>query len=97
MKFKRKFPVSLLKKIVFIVLKEYGNTRISWIFNLNHNLIEIKLLPLKIENMKNELVSFFKDKQRSFSQCNGLITLKRKLFIRQQSHTLSSNYNGHIT
>lgn len=49
MKFKRKFPVSLLKKIVFIVLKEYGHTRISWIFNLNHNLIKIKILPLKIE------------------------------------------------
>lgn len=66
MKFKRKFPVSLLKKIVFIVLKEYGNTRISWIFNLNHNLIEIKLLPLKIENMKNELVSFLKINNAAF-------------------------------
>lgn len=66
MKFKRKFPVSLLKKIVFIVLKEYGHTRISWIFNLNHNLIEIKLLPLKIENMKNELVSFLKINNAAF-------------------------------
>lgn len=66
MKFKRKFPVSLLKKIVFIVLKEYGNTRISLIFNLNHNLIEIKLLPLKIENMKNELVSFLKINNAAF-------------------------------
>lgn len=66
MKFKRKFPVSLLKKIVFIVLKEYGQTRISWIFNLNHNLIEIKILPLKIENMKNELVSFLKINNAAF-------------------------------
>lgn len=66
MKFKRKFPVSLLKKIVFIVLKEYGHTRISWIFNLNHNLVEIKLLPLKIENMKNELVSFLKINNAAF-------------------------------
>lgn len=66
MKFKRKFPVSLLKKNVFIVLKEYGHTRISWIFNLNHNLIEIKLLPLKIENMKNELVSFLKINNAAF-------------------------------
>lgn len=66
MKFKRKFPVSLLKNIVFIVLKEYGHTRISWIFNLNHNLIEIKLLPLKIENMKNELVSFLKINNAAF-------------------------------
>lgn len=64
MKFKRKFPVSLLKKIVFIVLKEYGHTRISWIFNLNHNLIEIKILPLKI--MKNELVSFLKINNAAF-------------------------------
>lgn len=66
MKFKRKFPVSLLKKIVFIVLKEYGHTRISWIFNLNHNLIEIKILPLKIENMKNDLVSFLKINNAAF-------------------------------
>lgn len=66
MKFKRKFPVSLFKKVVFIVLKEYGHTRISWIFNLNHNLIEIKLLPLKIENMKNELVSFLKINNAAF-------------------------------
>lgn len=66
MKFKRKFPVSLLKKIVVIVLKEYGHTRISWIFNLNHNLIEIKILPLKIENMKNELVSFLKINNAAF-------------------------------
>lgn len=66
MKFKRKFPVSLLKKIVFIVLKEYGHTRISWIFNLNHNLIKIKILPLKIENMKNELVSFLKINNAAF-------------------------------
>lgn len=66
MEFKRKFPVSLLKKIVFIVLKEYGHTRISWIFNLNHNLIEIKILPLKIENMKNELVSFLKINNAAF-------------------------------
>lgn len=66
MKFKRKYPVSLLKKIVFIVLKEYGHTRISWIFNLNHNLVEIKLLPLKIENMKNELVSFLKINNAAF-------------------------------
>lgn len=66
MKFKRKFPVSLLKKIVFIVLKEYGHTRISWIFNLNHNLIEIKILLLKIENMKNELVSFLKINNAAF-------------------------------
>lgn len=66
MKFKRKFPVSLFKKIVFIVLKEYGHTRISWIFNLNHNLIEIKILQLKIENMKNELVSFLKINNAAF-------------------------------
>lgn len=66
MKFKRKFPVSLFKKIVFIVLKEYGHTRISWIFNLNHNLIKIKILPLKIENMKNELVSFLKINNAAF-------------------------------
>lgn len=66
MNFKRKFPVSLLKKIVFIVLKEYGHTRISWIFNLNHNLIEIKILQLKIENMKNELVSFLKINNAAF-------------------------------
>lgn len=60
MKFKRKFFVLLLKKIVFIVLKEYGYMCIFWIFNLNYNLIEIKILLLKIENMKNELVSFLK-------------------------------------
>lgn len=65
-KFKRKFPVSLLKINIFIVLKEYGHSRMSWIFNFNHNLIEIKVLPLKIENMKNELVSFLKINNAAF-------------------------------
>lgn len=38
----KKISRFIIKKNDLIVFNEFGHTRISWVFNLNHNLIEIK-------------------------------------------------------